>query len=1125
MKRDELENIHINSINLTSRKGCGDPKQNQVQIIQNNEKKEIINTNDDNENKVKLNIKENASKIQENTSSIQKIANPVEEKIREQNLTSNIVFILRVISEREKLLQNISQPNGNRHESTKQYYLISKNYMSEINSMFHINDIYAIIQKNQRINEPEIIKFIKENLEENKKMELDCLSKENIQKSLDRKEIYDFNHYYVNNDKSTNLLYYKNCDIISGNILNSFRTIDKNINKKVQIVECIFDKSAIVLFIKKQIINIDKYNNGITETKYIIVSSGQNNNFNMQQIFQVFGNEGIDNFMKKYVKSNLIQFNINLVNQQYLVQANIYKINSNGEIEDEYKPSSKLKTLLLLSISQQYNIGQSKDEKVYLINPEWLKELQYEKIKSFVYQKTYGRTDIWNYTYNIDSILNIFQNADNNILKAYDSQLNIQPRNNWQIPAETITLLDNKYIDLYKQFVLVNEKMFEQIKNNFGITPTKENIFHIYSNTDGDFIIFKNYQLRIPQNSNNMLNYILVGNINKEKYEFDIKHIFDYNDKKKYEFDIKHIFDYNDKNILESELQTILSIKIHNYISQRTFLSSHNNNGNFSPIFYNNKLIGNYYKYGKDFNIGNCINYSKYIKNKKLLTSIYLYINGLSISNKLKGNKIYDEEFYFIKKDIILYIKEKNSYDQLKKYFIGKINNIPDDIFLYSFVQTLPQNVLNDLDNEGNFQKGLPTSLEIDIIPIINPINQNEVYMILNDFYLVDKNLYNRFLANYPYHILKCSIIGNEWIIFQYPNNKFGNKYYICVISKIEQNHTFTNEYYLIYKEPKYFHKHFKNIKNNLNNFLKSISFVNNVAPIVENGYIEIGIVIPPPPPPPPPSEDEYFSDIPITITKSRQDFNSKPLIGFENIGATCYMNATLQCICNIEKFVDYFKYSKHLFKIVKEDIKKEKLCSQFKLIIEKLYPDRRSNNYKNYLNNKPNPKITSRKKNLKPFFPPTKFKNTISIMNPLFEGIAANDAKDLVNFLIMTLHAELNRAPPEEINMGNLLQDQTNKQLMLQNFASNFTKTHQSIISDIFYAMNCNVTQCLNCGVTSYNYQIYFFLIFPLEEVRKFVLMNNSGFNNNFNTNMVNIYDCFNFDRKINSMSGDNAM
>ena len=31
--------------------------------------------------------------------------------------------------------------------------------------------------------------------------------------------------------------------------------------------------------------------------------------------------------------------------------------------------------------------------------------------------------------------------------------------------------------------------------------------------------------------------------------------------------------------------------------------------------------------------------------------------------------------------------------------------------------------------------------------------------------------------------------------------------------------------------------------------------------------------------------------------------------------------------------------------------------------------------------------------------------------MNPLFNGIAANDAKDLVNFIIMQLHDELNKA------------------------------------------------------------------------------------------------------------------
>ena len=172
-----------------------------------------------------------------------------------------------------------------------------------------------------------------------------------------------------------------------------------------------------------------------------------------------------------------------------------------------------------------------------------------------------------------------------------------------------------------------------------------------------------------------------------------------------------------------------------------------------------------------------------------------------------------------------------------------------------------------------------------------------------------------------------------------------------------------------------------------------------------------------------------------------------------------------------------YFKYHDHLINIVRNDQRKEKLCSAFKLLVENLYPYPLSNNYKIYLKTHPPLNVIFGK-----FYAPKNFKETISRMNPLFEGIAANDAKDLVNFLIMTLHGELNRAPPEEINMGNLLQDQTNRQLMFQNFANNFMKTHKSIISDIFYAMNCNITQCLNCGVMSYNYQIYFLFHFLIK-------------------------------------------
>ena len=207
----------------------------------------------------------------------------------------------------------------------------------------------------------------------------------------------------------------------------------------------------------------------------------------------------------------------------------------------------------------------------------------------------------------------------------------------------------------------------------------------------------------------------------------------------------------------------------------------------------------------------------------------------------------------------------------------------------------------------------------------------------------------------------------------------------------------------------------------------------------------------------------------------------------------------------------------------MKNDTKKEKLCSAFKLVIENLYNYKASNSYKMDLQKKG---IYSKKIALKSSYPPNNFKEIISIKNPLFKGIAANDAKDLVNFFIMTLHEELNRATPDASNnASNILLDQRNQAQMLQIFSDNFRKNYRSIISDLFYAMNCNITQCTNCNTVSYNYQVYFFLIFPLEEVRKFKLMNNGGNNNNYLNNMVDIYDCFDYDKKIGVMDGDNSM
>ena len=281
-------------------------------------------------------------------------------------------------------------------------------------------------------------------------------------------------------------------------------------------------------------------------------------------------------------------------------------------------------------------------------------------------------------------------------------------------------------------------------------------------------------------------------------------------------------------------------------------------------------------------------------------------------------------------------------------------------------------------------------------------------------------------------------------------------------------------------------------------------------------------------------------------------------------------------------------------------------------------------------------------------FFKPQRFKDFMSVKNPLFLGIQPNDAKDLVNFLIMTWHEEQNKVKLQQnqdpvkiadnINylarqvnqcvynmqynynmcqiamsnnnlqaadywlsgvyycknfiqphISNIIQyadmiknldkdnkyqtnvnkiitmaqnlsvalggysgindfksnfndmfectsnivsgandisnnqtmvDQTNAQAVFTEFATNFTKHNQSAVSDRFYAMNLSITQCGACNIKLYNYQIYYFLIFPLEEVRK-----HNADKRSINSNTVTLHDCFEFEKKENVMSGSNEM
>ena len=220
--------------------------------------------------------------------------------------------------------------------------------------------------------------------------------------------------------------------------------------------------------------------------------------------------------------------------------------------------------------------------------------------------------------------------------------------------------------------------------------------------------------------------------------------------------------------------------------------------------------------------------------------------------------------------------------------------------------------------------------------------------------------------------------------------------------------------------------------------------------------------------------------------------------LGLENIGATCYMNATLQCLCNVTNLKKYFLNKDSFLKDIQN--KDCPLAIEFYNVINNLWKE--SFNGKNY-------------------YTPTSFKDKISEMNPLFKGIAANDSKDLILFLYETIHNELNSAKGQDNqnNINNEIQDDSIEP-ELQELRSEYYPKNSSILIKTFYFEHKNEMKCLNCECVKSNYNINNMLIFPLEKVREYMAQTNDG-----KLEKVTLEDCFENYKVPETLNGNNQI
>jgi len=1060
-----------------------------------------------------------------------------------------LFYLIILYSEYQKFKNEINEKfNSQSNKPEEEYYLINRKYMNELENILHFqetikeNEIGEIKTldldfKNNNNTNNDLINKIRGNLKE--KVINNLIKLDDDKLIINNGNKYDLFQIAI---KDTNFKYYNNCQIINKKIYLLLNHIDKDISKITKSIKCILNNKKIITFDKEKIINIGHLNEDNTFIiEHIIYYESSEK---ISKIFEVFKKKDYA-LIEKSISDKRIKITYNNI----LFEAKIHSLLEEKEANQNRKElSPKIKVLILLSLFKNKKINYQKDNnkgKVFLMNKEWLLQYQYDKINKLIEDngklKNYlDKEKISNLSIDSNQMNTIISSLDyDSLLKIDDNISKLENNNNIPCQAikELLTLENNTNIFIYTNFVMINEEISEMLGNYFNDFKGEYNYY--YSHMDGDIIIVYKYALYS----------ILFGKINYTDNSFDIKYIFNFFSNYK----------------LDIEKKNLMTVRIEEYIKNKTLFNGNNDSNIVSPIYDNYDIIGNCYKYYSNVKYPNNINKIN-CKNENLIKAIDFYFYFQKLSKKIKEAKGEEKEYYLINNNLMSDIKINYNYKKIKEK-LDNINFIDNQYKTFLAIKNLSNDIIKYFtDNKEIKNKFEKEYMEPDIIPI-NDYKTGKSYYIYDKFYLLERekaqDLINGIYISYGFgmigkysdeiNYLKC-IINEGKIIIQYPQNFNGNDNtkYISAIGELNYENQFLSEYVLIYEDYASQNNHINSIKRNINKYLTSLQFFQNSAQIIKNNYKEFGTIIKycnetctynsndmneneikndkdnnpgnetsnqesqnplkkdenndnlykkEPGKESTNNDSEYNLDYQTDSHEIRVNFIYPPKIGLQNIGATCYMNATLQCFCHIEKFVNYFKYSKNVISKVRNN--KNDLTSSFKLLIENLWPNNYNESYP------------------KKYYAPEEFKNKISKMNPLFEGIAANDAKDLVNFIIMTLHQELNKAKKSDNNNNNINLDQRNQQIMFNNFAQNFSRENQSIISDLFYGINCNMTQCCNCNTNIYNYQIYFFLVFPLEEVRKF--KNNNQMN--FINQPVNIYDCFNYDRKVNLMFGENSM
>ena len=186
-------------------------------------------------------------------------------------------------------------------------------------------------------------------------------------------------------------------------------------------------------------------------------------------------------------------------------------------------------------------------------------------------------------------------------------------------------------------------------------------------------------------------------------------------------------------------------------------------------------------------------------------------------------------------------------------------------------------------------------------------------------------------------------------------------------------------------------------------------------------------------------------------------------VIGLKNLGNTCFLNSSLQCLSATIPLTDYFLGYDYRSEINKNNFLGTggKLVTDYAELIKQMWLGNKS------------------------VVEPVDFKKQLQTFAPQFQGYHQHDAQELLAFLLDGIHEDLNRVK-ERPYVEDRDCDGSNDEVDAVENWKNYLRRNKSLIVDMFQGQLRNTCKCLKCGHVNIRFEPFMYLSLPITKACK---------------------------------------